>query len=419
MSALKYIARTLAFAVLIFGYGAARADYIVYHAILHCSGSEAIIRFGESYSNDEPIILYDLPSQLSAKWSNTNRADANHCLLPNGDELTVRYGRKQPSATGMGGGDPPWFFSFWINGTKVISREDFYPGFNGSARLNNISYRPGQLGRCSFGGTWPAYMRPVGISIDCTEQVLDLDRIPPDPLEQPGQQRAVGTISVTSSYDLSFCRSFIQRGNRGVRIGSVATKETEVLNFPNAEMPFWAVSAWHIARFDFNNDGVADTVVNVWDYRGSNRLLVKLGGASDEETDEIVAIPKYELIRIERTLLAKGWEEVEGYSTDYGSNWVWLNPVLMDGMTYILATPVNGEEMPSALLLRTSRKDGVPTRNGGWDTLCTFQLIEEISEVRHVCLSASPTSGHGDEQPDFLLATNVCFDSKQTLPAGR
>ena len=25
----------------------------------------------------------------------------------------------------------------------------------------------------------------------------------------------------------------------------------------------------------------------------------------------------------------------------------------------------------------------------------------------------------GDEQPDFLLAANVCFDSKQTLPAGR
>ena len=377
MSALKYIARTFAFAVLVFGGGAARADYIVYHAVLHCSGSEAIIRFGESYSNDEPIVLYDLPSQLSAKWSNVNRADGNHCLLTNGDELIVRYGRKQPSATGMGGADPPWFFSFWTNGKKVISREDFYSGFNGSALLNSFSYRPGQLDRCSFGGTWPAYMRPVGIPIDCTEQVVDLDRIPTDPLERPGQQRAVGTIVVTSSYDLNFCRSFIQPGARGIRIGSVATKETEVLNFPNSAMPFWAVSAPHVAQFDFNNDGVTDTVVNRWDYRGSNSLLVKLGGASAEEMDEVVRIPKYDLTTIERRLLANGWEEVEGYSTAYGSNWVWLNPVLMDGMTYILATPVNGEEMPSAILLRTGRKDGVPTQNGGWDTLCTFQLLEE------------------------------------------
>jgi len=125
----------------------ARADYIVNHAVLHCDGAGAIVRFGESHSNDFPIMLYDLPTELAGRWSGTASAPQNRCRLPNGDIVVVRYGRKQPRAFGQGAGDPPSFFSLWINGKKVISREDFDSEATLYKILKCVSYAAGSIHR--------------------------------------------------------------------------------------------------------------------------------------------------------------------------------------------------------------------------------------------------------------------------------
>jgi hypothetical protein len=384
-----------AFAVVVTASTPARADYIVNHAVLHCGDAGAIVRFGESHSSDFPIMLYDLPPEVAGRWSGVALALENRCRLANGDLVTVRYGRKQPRAYGQGGGDPPSFFSLWINNKKVISREDFDSERTPYKILNSVSYSAGTISRCAYQTDkthqWVLYELPRDIPIVCTNQPIDIAALPVDPFEMSDQAReAVGTISISATYNLAFCRQFVgQPSNPGYweRIGSTATKEKEVLSFMHLspELPFPNVIATQgnslmrggTAELDFDNDGMNDTVVSISGSpgRGSNMLMVKPGRVTAEVIAGFQRI--YDWTSLMAMARQNSWGVYSGETTSYGSDLVAIMPMRIQGVTYILATPHNDNEKPSAILMRVNKNDFVPNQNDDWEPVCTFQLVEE------------------------------------------
>jgi hypothetical protein len=373
----------------------ARADYIVNHAVLHCGDAGAIVRFGESHSSDFPVMLYDLPAELAERWSGAAVAPANRCRLSNGDLVTIRYARKQPRAYGRGGGDPPSFFSLWINNKKVISREDFDSEYTPHKILNSVSYAAGTISRCAYQTDethrWVLYELPTNIPIVCSSQSIDLAALPADPFEMSDLARdAIGTISISATYNPAFCQQFVgQPSTQGYwqRIGSTATKEKEVLSFMhlNPELPFPNVIARQgntlmrggTAELDFDNDGRSDTVVSIPGPpgRGSNMLLVKPGPVTDEVIANIQRI--YDWASLKAWARQNLWGTYSRETTSYGSDLVAIMPMRIQGITYVLATPHNDNETPSAILMRMNKNDFVPNQHDDWEPVCTFQLVEE------------------------------------------
>jgi hypothetical protein len=287
-----------------------RADYIIRHAILQCTANDAIVRHGESHSGEAPIMLHDLPDTMAAKWAGIVIAPQNRCTLANGDVVTLRYGRKQAYAYGRGGGSPDSFFSLWVNRKKVLSREPLDVDFRQSKILNSLTFAQGRILRCLYqtdtAHPWIAYRLPPPVPIACTEQAIDVGKLPDDPFEMSDRDReGIGTLSVASTSNNTFCRQFVRPylDELGYeRIGDVATKAKEALAYSllNPQLPFSVVvsgtgkSINYVAErggrseFDFDNDGTIDTVINVPGPNGreSNALLVKRGGGVG---DDVVA----------------------------------------------------------------------------------------------------------------------------------
>src|SRR5690349_17349627 len=86
-------------------------------AALYCLGNDALVRF-----NDAP-----LPAGDKSRWTSVAPATANRCMLANGSEVVMRARQTMATAWGMGGGNREAVFSLWVDGKKVVSREEFWP----------------------------------------------------------------------------------------------------------------------------------------------------------------------------------------------------------------------------------------------------------------------------------------------------
>jgi hypothetical protein len=75
----------------------------------------AAARFGGAGAN--PV-----PSAIDGGLSSVRSVAQMDCTLPNGWPLRIRIGERQVRPYGMGGADPPAFFSLWVAGRRIVSR---------------------------------------------------------------------------------------------------------------------------------------------------------------------------------------------------------------------------------------------------------------------------------------------------------
>src|SRR5690348_15760278 len=110
--------------------GAAAADEFHVHGDLLCDRRApiAVVRFTTSY-NDERPVYRRLPAEADGGLSAQTGSDRTDCRLPDGKTVRLRTGREQAFAYGAGGGDPPSFFSLWIDRRKALSRLVWREGY--------------------------------------------------------------------------------------------------------------------------------------------------------------------------------------------------------------------------------------------------------------------------------------------------
>jgi len=203
------------------------------------------------------------------------------------------------------------------------------------------------------------------------------------------QREAIGTISVAPTYNLSFCRRFVRLGSDGWKIGSYGTKEKEVLSIADLDRnppfarrvsgPGNLLFRRGTSEFDFDNDGSTDTVVNIPIYpgRGYNLFLVKPGGASADEIAALDNVRGYESETYTSWARQNAWAAYSGEGTPYGSQFVEIMPIRIQGTTYVLALPNNSDAKPSAVVLRVRANEIFGRQSDRWETVCAFQMIEE------------------------------------------
>jgi hypothetical protein len=129
---------------------AARADYGV-EIVCSRTANVALVRFGWSEAGS-PAQYRALPMRIDGGLSHGRPRRQSECRLPNGWRLRVRDGEEQAHSYGMGGADPPAFFSLWINERRVFSRAEWKPGYSDSFTdkpwLIGLVVRPDSMSRC-------------------------------------------------------------------------------------------------------------------------------------------------------------------------------------------------------------------------------------------------------------------------------
>jgi len=171
------------------------ADYAVPHADLFCdpNAKVALARFALG-GNDDPPHYTKLPSNLDGGLSGLPGTARTDCSLSHGMDIRIRAGEKQAFPYGPGGGDPPAFFSLWINHRKVLSKFGWKPGyddsFNNKPWLVGLIIRPRSLTFCYK-------KREDDKAVTCQQQRLELREHAIDTEEysrKSNPRPAVGTI---------------------------------------------------------------------------------------------------------------------------------------------------------------------------------------------------------------------------------
>lgn len=394
------------FVLLAAGSSSVRADYVVGHADLLCHPTRnlALVRLAQA-ENENPPAYAALPPELDGGLSRTPGTGRRTCRFPNGLRVTLRAGRDQAYATGMGGGAPPEFFSLWLDDRKIVSKRVWSEN-NYSAELTPTVaavVTPDRLTFCEGKGT-PA----------CVGQPFTLSAIPVDEVERRSRRAnpRAGSLRITAGAGRPVCRSLVRRGHVspkdhdldrvgfGNTDGSVPEERVDWIAFPRD--PFETDESLRVeidgsdkadgtsfgrfggvtrfARADFFGDGVMRTVVKRSSsgnyFNGSfwvvapaaetlGSVLQRLYPTADERTRNS------EDGVIDRALKA-GWVVFSGGRPDLFPNvsplYVHIDRVRIRGTSYFVAYALNNDHDPTALVFK-------PAPDGRFTALCRFERV--------------------------------------------
>jgi hypothetical protein len=347
----------------------ARADGVDEHVdlVCHATADVALVRFstaGPTYPR--------LPPTMDRGLSASTGPDRTDCTLPDGTTIRVRGGREQAFAYGAGGGNPPAFFSLWINQRKVLSHRIWMPGYAESS--NNPPVYNGMLitaNRITVCAT------PVeGKRQHCTSEAFNLAKAPIDRIEFAAQKAATGHISVIAkgADNQRFCESYVALLTPGID-GALQGQATSLDIAPESLNEQLALDGTH-ARSGLVElaPGQARRAM-LWeaDSHYFDGTVIALAPSRMTMQDIVAAYP---IDAIDAwptrpatsgvTLISGGQNQLyPGASPRY----VHLVPQRIDGSLYVFAYPTNKTLRPTAALVK-------PLAGGGFATLCAFNRTE-------------------------------------------
>jgi hypothetical protein len=351
---------------------AAEADWLTTHVDLVCDAKAnlALVRFSDS----EDLPSYPrLPQGLDHGLSASAGSDRTDCTLANGTEIRVRSGREQAFGYGMGGANPPAFFSMWINQHKVFSRQTWMPGYEES--INNPPVYDGVLiakNRITICAT------AEGSPQQCTSQPLDLAHAPIDHVEYRSnvQNVPVGHMSIIAKGPANrrFCNAYlglIKPGIESALLGQRTSLDVDLaplITQTSLDEPLASSGLVELLP------GTPRRLM-IWD--GSDHYFdgrVIAVAPSSMTMQNIIAAYPFNDIEVwpkrgaisDVTLISGGQEQLY---PEVSPRYVHLVPQRIDGTLYFFAYPTNNKVRPTAALVK-------PLANGGFATLCAFNRTE-------------------------------------------
>ncbi len=351
------------------GPGTARADEISTYAEAVCQkgANVALVRFTTAWNNDPPPFRR-LPPGFDGGLSAAAPSGRQDCTMANGWNIRVRSGEKQAFAYGMGGADPPAFFSLWIARHKVVSRKEWKPGYGNDTDpwLVAVVVRPDRLSYCHVANGADAPEKGV---VTCSDEPLQLDHHKVDPIEfaAPGTKPPIGTMLVMpGSPDPKLCREYLH-----LRRG----------NLPDS---YAMIDSARILREISARPGfrLAEAVIEV--APGVRRKLVSWSGDGhyfDGDLMFIAPVAADALAVLNPDMLEEpfptgklpsGWHLISGQQPglypDVSLRYVHFDTQKIGGRLYLLAQPTNRQDPPAAILIQP-----VAT---GFRGVCRFQRVE-------------------------------------------
>lgn len=351
----------------------ARADVATNNVdlVCHAAANLALVRF--SISEDAVPTHPRLPQALDLGLSARAGSARTDCTLGNGTTIRVRGGEEQAFAYGMGGANPPAFFSLWINQRKVLSRKIWKPGyaesFNNPPIYDGVLIAPNRLTICATAEGKPQH---------CTSEPLNLANAPIDRVEYGStrQKAPLGHVTVIAkgAANQRFCEAYlgtIKPGIESWQLGQGSSLDIELA-------PLTKQTSLDEPRA---RSGLVELLPGVtrrlmlWegDSHYFDRTVIALVPSNMAMENIIAAYPFKDIeVWLERgtrpnvTLISGGQKRLyPGVSPRY----VHLVPQRIDGSLYVLAYPTNNKVRPTAALVK-------PLVNGGFATLCAFNRNE-------------------------------------------
>lgn len=351
--------------------GTARADELYTHAEVVCQKGQdlALVRFTTAWNADPPAFRR-LPQSVDRGLSATPPSQRQDCTMANGWKIRVRSRDKQAFAYGMGGADPPAFFSLWIARHKVISRREWKPGYGNDTDpwLVAVVIRPHGFTVCRVAQSRDAL--PKG-EVSCADEPLQLDRSKLDPIEYapPGTRPPVGTmLLLPGSPSPRVCREYL-RLRRDDWPDSYANVDSAKIFGPRAAYPDPPLSETIVEVAP----SVRRKLIN-WsgDYHYFDGDLMFLAPLSSNPR----AVLKWDMLRdpdgFPDKKLPAGWRLISGQQPglypDVDWRYVHFDTQKISGRLYLLAQPTSREDQPTAILVQP-----VAT---GFRSICRFQRVE-------------------------------------------
>lgn len=368
---LRILAALLFFISILISPDTARADYATAHAEVVCQPGHnvALVRFTMT-ADEEPILYRHLPAGVDQGLSATPALGQSNCTMTNGWTIRVRDGREQAFGYGMGGGDPPAFFSLWIAKRKILSRKQWKPGYGMGEGpwLIGIVIRPDRLVYCSVASSDDA---PDKGEITCRDEPFQLDRHKVDHIEYaaPGDQPPIGTIMLLSgTTEPRLCRKFLRLRPKGFE--GVSTTVNDTANVFPVEA---AGQEINVATIEVS-PGVLRKLVR-WSgtnhyFDGDLMLLAPVTADPSEILKESLLDNDGDKFSADK--LPSGWSVIAGHMPglypDVSWRYVHFDTQRIDGKLYLLAQASNQELRPTAILVQ-------PLANG-FKSVCVFQRVE-------------------------------------------
>ncbi|CAN7405827.1 hypothetical protein [Duganella sp. LjRoot269] len=350
----------------------ARADQASEHVDLVCNAAEnlALVRF--SISDDATPTYRRLPQALDLGLSASTGSDRTDCTLANGTTIRVRGGRRQAFGYGEGGGNPPAFFSLWINKRKVISSKIWMPGYEETFKdppiYDGVLITTNRITICATAEGKPQ---------QCNSQLLDpMDR-PIDRIEYGATTRKAppGHISVTAkgAANQRFCEAYLGLVNpefanphfgRQTPLDIDLEAFTDQTNVANARTNSGLIELMpgvtrRLMVWDADNHYFDGTVIALAPPTMTMQEIVTTYPIDDIEDWHKRGVPHV-------TLISGGQKQLY---PDISPRYVHLVPQRVDGALYVFAYPTSERSRPTAALIK-------PLSAGGFVTLCAFNRTE-------------------------------------------
>lgn len=352
--------------------GTVRADYVTPHAEVVCQPGTniALIRFTLTVDED-PVMYRGLPTGIDHGLSATPALRQSNCTMANGWPIRLRDGQQQAFGYGQGGADPPAFFSLWIAKRKILSREQWKPGYgmDKDPWLIGIVIRPDRLSYCYVAAGDEA---PEKGAITCRDEPFQLERHKIDHVEYaaPGRrQPPTGTILLArGTTEPRLCRQFLNSRPQGFQ--GVSTVINDTANVFPAETAGQDINSATIEL----SPGVRRKLVR-WSgtnhyFDGDLILLAPVTAEPSKTLKETMLDDDGDNFSAGK--LPPGWNVIAGHMPglypDVSWRYVHFDTQRIDGRLYLLAQASNQEQRPTAILVR-------PLANG-FKSVCVFQRVE-------------------------------------------
>ena len=353
--------------------GAAHADEADNRVDLVCNAGAnlALVRF--AISEEAQPTYPRLPQALDHGLSAATGSGRTDCTLANGTTIRLRGGAGQAFAYGAGGGDPPAFFSLWINQRKQFARRVWKPGYADAA--SNLPIYDGVL---IAGNSITICATTAGKRQTCTRQPFDLAKAPIDRAEYGpnAHKRVQGHMAIIAKGEVNqrFCIAYRDQIEPG--IDSATRGEPTSLDIDLAKVARETSRDAPEARSGMVElaPGITRRMM-VW--QGDNHYFdgaaVVLAPAN-MAMQNVNAVFPFDTIEQWPTHPAPaGWTLISGGQKQLypavSPRYVHLVPQTLDGQLYFLAYPTNTSVRPTAALVK-------PLPEGGFATLCAFNRTE-------------------------------------------
>ncbi|TGQ72823.1 MAG: hypothetical protein E5V49_09800 [Mesorhizobium sp.] len=349
----------------------ARADYSTPHAEVVCQPGHnvALVRFTMT-ADEEPIVYRQLPTSADQGLSAAPTLGQSNCTMANGWTLRLRDGQKQAFGYGMGGGDPPAFFSLWIAKRKILSRKQWKSGFgvDEAPWLIGLVIRPDRLSYCYAAHSYAA---PDNGVITCRDEAFQLIRHEIDRVEYgtSGRRPPVGTILLArGTSEPRLCRKLLRLRPKGFQgVGTTVNDTANVFPVETAGQDI------NIATVEVS-PGVRRKLVR-WSginhyFDGDLMLLAPVTADPSKILKESMLDDDGDKFPADK--LPSGWSVIAGSMPglypDVSWRYVHFDTQWIDGKLYLLAQATNLQQRPTAILVQ-------PLANG-FKSVCVFQRVE-------------------------------------------